>query len=430
MLLAQTQEPTISAPGLRVVSAGGYPFARPMTQVEFVGGDPREPFFAAQDGRVIHGAGRDARTVLDLNVDFGVTGEVESGLLGMALHPDFTRNGYVYLYYNLSSIPGRDAPGWGGNQLSRFTWNGTTLGDERVLHSFGAPGDGSGARPGHFGGPIQFGPDRKLYGVVGNSSTPAAENNRLDQAGVSSKMGGIYRLNAPGDDTDGSIPADNPFASNPNPDFRPWYGYGLRNSFGLAFDPVTARLWDTENGTTEYDEVNQVGPGFNGGWNRLLGPAARNPGAVQDLVNLPGSRYTDPAFSFKAEIAPIDLVFLADTALDAAYHDGVLVAGIGGGSIYLLRLNDARDGFALTGGLSDAVADNNAELASLRIGQGFGIVTDMEVAADGSVYVFNNAGRMYQIVPEPSAVALLLPLALLAPCRRPRARTLANGDAI
>jgi glucose/arabinose dehydrogenase len=228
-------------------------------------------------------------------------------------------------------------------------------------------------------------------------------------------VGGIYRLNA-----DGSVPASNPFAANPNPDFRQWFAYGVRNTYGIAFDPLTGNLWDTENGPTEYDEINLVAAGFNSGWNQIMGPDARDPQGVGDLVALPGSSYSDPEFSYFAPIAITGLAFLANTSFGPSYQDALLVGDYNFGQLYLFRLNAGRTGFVLSGGLADLVADSTSERDSVRFGQNFGPITDVQVGPDGGVYVTSiGNGTIYRILPEPSApLALLVGAIALALARR------------
>ena len=93
----------------------------------------------------------------------------------------------------------------------------------------------------------------------------------------------IIRLN-----DDGTIPSDNPFFSLGG-NWAKYYAYGIRNSFGLAFDPVTQKLWMTENGPDTYDEVNLVDPGFNSGWVQMMGPDARSPQGKRQPVS--GARF-------------------------------------------------------------------------------------------------------------------------------------------
>jgi glucose/arabinose dehydrogenase len=319
----------------------------------------------------------------------------------MELHPDFPTTPFVYLYY--TSTTGGDGGPWLDNRLSRFTWNGSALGSEVVLKTFASAGDGMAAAANHQAGPILFGPDNLLYGTTGDLTRDFAEQNNQSQAGVSSLMGGIYRLNA-----DGSIPPTNPFASNPNSNFHAWFAYGVRNTYGIAFDPLTGNLWDTENGAGNYDEINLVSAGTNSGWNEIMGPVARDSGGTSTLVQLPGSFYNDPEFSWLATVAPTGLVFLANSQFDAGYRDALLVGDAKDGNLYLFRLDAGRTGFVLTGGLSDLVADDLTEQNQLRFGQNFGLVTDMQVGPDGAVYVTgHDRGTVYRL-PEPSfAIAML-----------------------
>ena len=186
----------------------------------------------------------------------------------------------------------------------------------------------------------------------------------------------------------------------------------MRNSFGLAFDPRTDRLWDTENGPSSYDEINLVEPGFNSGWNKIMGPDSRSPqNAPGDLVVLPGSTYSDPEFSFRDPVAVTSLAFLAGSAWGSAYENGLIVGDNNTGRLYLLQLNQARDGFVLSGVLGDKVADGDAQESLLAFGSGFGVVTDLQIGPDHALYVLSlSEGQVYRIapVPEPATWALLL----------------------
>jgi len=336
-----------------------------------------------------------ASVVLDLDVNT----QSERGLLGIELHPNFATNGWTYLYYSAQT-----SGSWTKNQLSRFTWNGTSLTNEEQLLSFdfdAAQANG----PNHDGGPLTFGPDGKLYGITGDLNRNRAEQNNQGLSSVSSDVGGIFRLN-----DDGSIPTDNPFVGVGDPAFDRWFAYGIRNSFGMTFDPATGNLWQTENGPQSYDEINLVAPGFNSGWSQLMGPDSRDAqNAATDLVVLPGSAYSDPEFSWASPIAVTSLSFLTGSNWGPLYDDAVLVGANNTDDLYLFRLNDARDGFDLDGALDDLVADSIAERNSLRFGEDFGVVTDVQVGPDGNVYVLSlSEGTIFQIasVPEPSTLAL------------------------
>jgi glucose/arabinose dehydrogenase len=396
---------TLNDSNLRVqTAASGLTFP---TGMAFLGSNANDFFVIEKNtGRVKRVLNGSVSIVLDLPVS-----PIENaGLLGIALHPNFGRvgepnNDQVYLYYSRSTSSADGA--FLENRLSRFTWDGSGLSGESVLSVFAA---GSGGTE-HDGGPILFGSDGKLYGVVGDFARNAAEQNNQSTPDTSSLVGGIFRLN-----DDGSVPTDNPFFTHSNPAFRKWYAYGVRNSFGLASDPVTGAIWDTENGSGSYDEVNRVAPGFNSGWSKIMGPDSRDPqNAPADLVVLPGSHYSDPEFSWLAQIVPTSMTFLKNSNFGPGYDDKVLVAGAGFGSLYLFTLNAARDGFVLNGGLADLVGDTSTEYNQLRFGQSWGTVTGFAQGPDGYLYAVNTNGNVYRIVvPEPTIPFLALCVAMFS----------------
>ena len=196
-------------------------------------------------------------------LDVGVDSASERGLLGIALHPAFPVTPFIYLYYTQSST-GDDTtgtPGPLGNRVYRYRWTGSALASPSLLLDLPVtPG------PNHDGGKILFGPDGKLYVVIGDlNRNGQLQNNAMGP--IPDNTGVILRLN-----DDGSIPADNPFIALGG-NLAKYFAYGIRNSFGMAFDPVTNRLWITENGPANYDEINLVPRGFNSGWNLLWGPS-------------------------------------------------------------------------------------------------------------------------------------------------------------
>ena len=360
------------------------------TGMRFLGNAADDFFVIEKDtGRVQRWKAGAVSNVLDLSVNFNS----ERGLLGIELDPDFADNKQVYLYYSLNNAAGdSDVPNrWIENRVSRFTWNGLSLVGETPLLTFPTdPAQTNG--PNHDGGPMLFGPDGNLYGVVGDMNRSRAEQNNTAQAAVSATSGGIYRI-----DSEGDNPADNPFVSNANADFHRWFAYGVRNSFGLAFDPVTNRLWDTENGPESFDEINLVQSGFNSGWTKIMGPDARDTNSVADLVMLPGAHYSDPEFSFVSPIGITSLGFLADTKLDLFYRDSVIFGAVDD-KLYRLQLNEARDGFVTSGGLADLVADTVGEAAQIVIGSGFGVTTDIREGPDGAIYITSlSSGAVYRL---------------------------------
>lgn len=161
----------------------------------------------------------------------------ESGLTGMVLHPNFSENGYLYLYYTYRNT------GQILNRVSRFTLKNDSLKEEKVIL------DNLSGGSIHNGGRLQFGPDSKLWVLTGDAARPAL----VQQVGF--LEGKVLRMN-----DDGSIPSDNP---NKNSLI---YSLGHRNPQGLAWHPLTEELLVTEHGETAHDEINIIKPNNNYGW--------------------------------------------------------------------------------------------------------------------------------------------------------------------
>jgi glucose/arabinose dehydrogenase len=185
--------------------------------------------------------------------------DAERGLLGIALDPDFARNGLVYLYYSYAGAGGSTL-----NRLVRMHDAGSVGTDEKILLD-NIPGSAN-----HDGGRIAFGPDGKLYVATGDGEQQARAQDR------GSLGGKILRL-----ERDGGVPADNPFAPSPV------FSLGHRNVQGLAFQPDTGVLYATEHGPSGFfpaccqDEVNRIEAGANYGWPIVTGkpgdPRFRDP---------------------------------------------------------------------------------------------------------------------------------------------------------
>ncbi|MDD5082322.1 MAG: PQQ-dependent sugar dehydrogenase, partial [Dehalococcoidales bacterium] len=165
-----------------------------------------------------------------------VTPRGEGGLLGIAVHPDFSGNHFIYVYYTYQAGAGL------ANRVVRFRMENGTLNDKQVII------DGIPAASNHDGGRIKFGPDGRLYVTTGDASVAELAQDK------SSLAGKILRIT-----DDGRIPADNPFSGSPV------YSYGHRNPEGIAWD-AQGRLWATEHGSSATDELNLIQPGHNYGW--------------------------------------------------------------------------------------------------------------------------------------------------------------------
>lgn len=339
-------------------------------------------------------------------LDLPVSSTSERGLLGIAVQQGAPMR--VFLYFSEATSDGGTAL---GNRVYRYDWNpagtGSLTNPQLILDLPITPG------PNHDGGILALDSSNRLYVVIGELNRNGQLQN-FPGGAAPDDTGVILRVN-----TDGTPAAGNPFSpycsvtttttcsSDVNcpmgetcvTKVARYYAYGVRNSFGMTLDPVTGALWDSENGPSNYDEINLVAPGFNSGWESLMGPESRTPGHPA-FWQLPGSsnNYSDPEFSWLATIAPTGIFFPYATTWGPSYNDKVLVGDNNLGNISALPLNGSRNGFALTGGLSDLVADDATERDSVRIGFGFGVVTDIKKGPDDHVYVVSlSNGTIYRI---------------------------------
>jgi glucose/arabinose dehydrogenase len=185
-------------------------------------------------------------------------------------------------------------------------------------------------------------------------------------------------------------------------DMNYYYAYGIRNSFGLAFDPLTERLWDTENGEDEYDEINLVNPGFNSGWHKIMGPTYRDANfSESELTMFKGAHYSDPVFSWKNSIGVTDIEFFNSAQLGKEYSNNLFVGDINNGNLYFFKVNDNRTGLNFEDVPSianDLIADNQDEVDAVVLGTGFGGITDIETGPDGNLYILSyQDGRIYRL---------------------------------
>ncbi len=187
----------------------------------------------------------------------------ERGLLGIAFHPAFATNGYVYFYYTTTT-------GGTHNRISRFTANGdvAVAGSEVVIVDLPA----LSAASNHNGGAMQFGPDGRLYVAVGDNT-----NTSLPQS-LSSTFGKVLRFN-----DDGSVPGDNPFFAQTTGLNRAIWARGLRNPYTFAFQPGTGRMHINDVGQDAWEEINLGAAGANYGWPATEGPTT-NPAYVTPLL--------------------------------------------------------------------------------------------------------------------------------------------------
>lgn len=448
-------------------------------------------------------------SVVGTALDLAVNSASERGLLGIALQPDFVQSHGVYLYWTQSSTVAdssniAEVPLL-GNRVDRYIWNpaSETLTPDRniiMLRSFQADSQSpccgtvlsQPMRGNHDGGKILFGPDGKLYFQIGDQGRrgqlqnlaggPFGGGQADDQFGGPAPdnahlTGAIFRLNA-----DGSTPSDNPFAkvtiqhmaelerragvtlsdaqlAEVVANVQKVYSYGRRNGFGLAFDPATGLLWESENGDDAFDEMNLITAGSNGGWIQIMGPASRvrqyrgieasftplqgnlpvggnialsavdpatflpslqqirwppaliagSPGRARSrLFVLPGSHYSDPAFSWRWAVAPAAIGFASSSL--GPRHAGNLFVGasrtfLDEGYLFEFSFDGSRRRFAFPegSGLEDGVDNNDykfdeGQSAALVAGRNFGVVTNIATGPDGNLYVVSlSNGAVYMI---------------------------------
>ena len=317
-------------------------------------------FTFAPDGRVFYGE-RATGEVRILSADGGtdslffsipnVVSNGEQGLLGIALDPTYPASPYVYAYAT------RNVSGQERNQIVRITNTAGTGGSMQVIWSSPTV---AGAY--HDGGRIMFGPDGKLYAVVGEGHSAANAQKLTNDAGK------VLRMNA-----DGSAPGDNPFPG------KLIWTYGLRNSFGFDFDPVTGRLWETENGPECNDEINRIIRGRNYGW----GPSetCSHPPAAPRNTNQDGPKVVLPKVWYTPTVAPTGAAFCDGCGLGARTAGTLLFGQWDTGQIVRLRLDSTRHDVA---GLSNFYLHP-------------GGIESMETAPDGTVY-FSDPTSIWKLV--------------------------------
>jgi aldose sugar dehydrogenase len=433
--------PTLNDPNLKVeqvIKTG----LGSTTSMAFLG--PNDILVLEKDTGIVHRI-LNGKMLPEPLLDVSVANEAERGLLGIAIAKNDnggTENGnirHVYLYYTESGggRDGDDEPSRtttatttnnsartntgsrgldtvppAGNRLYRYDLdeNNNKLTNPLLLLNLPAnpPPGREGTEKNHNAGKVLIGPDNNVYVGVGDVAghRGQAENN---PTGIPPDgTGGILRITQ-----DGQI-TNNPPLGDSLP-LALYYAYGLRNTFGMDFDPITGDLWDTENGNTFGDEINLVMPGFNSAWSQVAGiwEAGSKPGPAigadsnnppKGLVTFDGKGvYRAPELATLLTIAPTALKFLNSDKLGTDYENTIFMGDVDFGNLYNFKLNQDRTGLVLEGPLSDKVANNILDLkeGGAVLGQGFGVITDMQVGPDdGYLYILTLNGIIYRIVPS------------------------------
>lgn len=259
-------------------------------------------FFTERTGRVM-AIDRNGSLLSDPVAYINVMQNGESGLLGLALHPNFTENHLLYVYHtysNDSSVL---------NKVLMLTEDDNKIVESKVII------DNIPAADRNDGGRIKFGPDGKLYIATGDAGHPELAQD------AGSLAGKILRLNS-----DGSTPEDNPFEGSPV------YSYGHRNIQGLAWHPLTGDLYASEHGLEGDDEINIIKPGSNYGW------------PIEDCN---AEKFEKPILCFNPAIAPAGMTFAALDNL--GYQNDILLATLKAQHVRLVDLESNAESNILTG---------------------------------------------------------------------------------
>ncbi len=304
-------------------------------------------FVAKQSGelRVVKNGALLATPFLTLTVNS--TGE--RGLLGVAFHPNFASNNFVYVYYT-ATTPNIH------NRISRFTANGDVVvpGSELPIADLPALNATN-----HNGGAIHFGADGKLYAGVGENAVPANSQS------LASPLGKLLRFN-----DDGSIPADNPFVNTIGASQAIW-ALGLRNPFTFAVQPGTGRIHINDVGQNTWEEINLGVAGANYGWPTTEGPTS-NPLFTGPLLAYRHSATNPPGSGpggFFTGCAIAGGTFYPDTGpFPAAYRGNYFFADLCTNFVARLDLANGNAVYsfgAVTGGPVDMLVANDGALLVL-----------------------------------------------------------------
>src|SRR5919112_3090981 len=247
-----------------------------------------------------------------------------AGLLGLAIHPKFHENNFLYVYYTYKS--GEKIY----NKILRLQERNSTIVSEKIIM------DKIPASQLHNGGALKFGPDAKLYAAVGDNTASESSQN------LSSQGGKILRING-----DGTIPQDNPFKNSTI------YSYGHRNVVGLAWDFNNKVLFASEAGRTGNDEINIIEPGGNYGW------------PIEECGNLEKTQLIKPEFCFTPSIYPAGMTISNSTKL--GYEGKLIVSTLKSQHLRTIDLNSKDQSTILTGfgKLKDVAEDKEGSLYTI-----------------------------------------------------------------
>jgi glucose/arabinose dehydrogenase len=352
--------------------------------------------------RIVNGNMLD-KPLLDVNV----ANRDERGMLGIAISKNENKTGgnptiYVFLYYTeTKSNDGEDLNGGVplGNRLYRYELVENKLINPKLLLDLPVERTNKGGGE-HQGGVLLIGPDNNLYLAIGDVNQYGQTQNIADGRKPNG-TGGILRITQDGKPVGNGILGDT-FPLNL------YYAYGIRNSFGMDFDPVTGNLWDTENGPEYGDEINLVEPGFNSGWVIVQGSNDINQtkrytqvgifnetSEKEKLVTFGGKgKYSAPEYIWFYTVGPSQIKFLNSDKLGEQYKNDIFVGNVNHESLYHFDLSANRRELLVDGNtISKTVGSREGskeDPEGIIFVKDIGRVTDIDVGPDGNLYVLSH----------------------------------------
>ncbi|MDJ0581148.1 PQQ-dependent sugar dehydrogenase [Crocosphaera sp.] len=292
----------------------------------------------------------------------------QGGLLDVAVHSDFSENGYIYLTYSSGTRNNNQT------RIARATLEENQLRDVKVIFEV-SPMKRGGQ---HFGSRLLWLNDGTLLASIGDGGNPPVKINgeliRKQAQKLDSHLGKIIRIN-----DDGSIPDDNPFLDQENANPAVW-SYGHRNIQGLTMDKKTGQIWSTEHGSRGGDELNRIVAGENYGWPVVTHSREYTGGEISDKRSLPGM--VDPLVVWTPAIAPSGLTFY-DGDKFINWKGDLFAGGLVAREVIRIDLNDAGE---------------IVEKYPIKFEQR---VRDIKQSPDGFIYVLtdDNNGKLIRLEP-------------------------------
>lgn len=410
------------------------------TSMAFLG--PNDILVLEKDGKVLRVIGNKILKQPVLDITSIVVNMHEAGLLGIVISTgenDESQNGKdqsrlnVYLFFTeMVNNKNPDTPCqskvcasneyYAVNSLYRYKIKAGELVNGTRLLSL--PIRGSDFQ--HIGGAIALSPDNDIFIPTGDGYAclnyeqckKSVEEGALNSQTANSRngstplgMGGILFL-----PNNGAVAEHRGVLGDHYP-LNLYYAYGIRNSFGIDFDPLSGKLWDTENGPLFGDEINLVESGFNSGWAKAQGIwGISNYNQLSAIIDRPNEtskwnyfptqklenynktmfdfngkgKYSEPEFTWNATVGVTSIKFFASDKLGKKYENGLFVGSYNpGGTLYHFELDGKRKGLVLNGQLEDKVADNPNEMGDVVFARNLGGISDLEVSPDGYLYILS-----------------------------------------